>query len=128
MRSQMAEGLLRHDLGAQIDVYSAGTHPSHVHPYSIATLAEIGIDISQHRSKSVREFLSIEIDLVITVCDSAKENCPILPGAKRMVHQPYSDPFHMRPGQDPAEIFARLRDKMRGELVEIVKSELGLAI
>lgn len=126
MRSQMAEGLLRHDLGHLIEVHSAGTHPSYVHPNSIEALAEIGIDISMHRSKSVREFLDREIDLVITVCDSASENCPFLPGARLTVHQPYSDPFHMMPGDDPQEVFAALRDKMRSELAEIVRRELGL--
>ena len=126
MRSQMAEGLLRHDLGHLIDVFSAGTHPSYVHPNSIQTLAEIGIDISKHRSKSVREFIDQDIDLVITVCDSARENCPVLPGARSTWHQPYPDPFHMRPGDDPVEIFAALCDQMRAELVVIVRDQLGL--
>jgi len=127
MRSQMAEGLLRHDLGHQIDVFSAGTHPSYVHPSTIKALAEIGIDISNHRSKSVNEFIDKDIDLVITVCDSAQVNCPVLPGAHKTVHKPYWDPYDMKPGQDPDEIFAELREKMRGELIPLVKSELGIA-
>ena len=126
MRSQMAEGLLRHLLGNRIEVFSAGTHPGIVHPNAIATLHEIGIDISQHRSKSVREFVDYDIDLVITVCDHAKENCPVLPGAKNTVHQPYADPFYMHSGDDPAVIFANLRDKMKVELAELVCDVLGL--
>lgn len=126
MRSQMAEGLLRHDLGNMIEVFSAGTHPSYVHHNTIQALAEIGIDISSHRSKSVNEFIDLDIDLVITVCDSAKENCPVLPGAQKTVHKPYWDPYHMTPGQDPEEIFAELRDQMRTELIPLVKDELGI--
>ena len=127
MRSQMAEGLLRHDLGNQIEVFSAGTHPSYVHPNTIKALAEIGIDISDHRSKSVNEFIDKNIDLVITVCDSAQVNCPVWPGARKTVHKPYWDPYDMTPEQDPDEIFAELREKMRAELIPLVKSELGLA-
>ncbi len=125
MRSQMAEGLLRHDLGHYIEVFSAGTHPSYVHPNTKKALAEIGIDISDHRSKSVNEFIDVKMDLVITVCDSAKMNCPVLPGAHKIVHQPYWDPYDMKPDQDPDEIFAELREKMRTELIPLVKRELG---
>jgi len=126
MRSQMAEGLLRHDLGHLVEVHSAGTHPSFVHPNSIESLAEIGIDISLHRSKHVREFLDRDVDLVITVCDSAEQNCPYLPNARLRVHKAYPDPFHMMSTQEPHELFALLRDKMRKELAEIVRRELGL--
>lgn len=126
MRSQMAEGLLRHDLGDRIEVHSAGTHPSYVHENAISALVEVGIDISRQRSKSVNEFIHTQIDLVITVCDSARENCPNLPGAKRTVHQPYHDPYYLSPGEDPNLVFAELRDKMRAELSEIVRRELDL--
>lgn len=126
MRSQMAEGLLRHDLGHLIEVHSAGTHPSYVHPNTIDALAEIGIDISHHRSKSVREFIDLAVDLVITVCDSAEQTCPYLPNARLRVHQPYRDPYHMMSSEEPRELFAALRDKMRSELVELVRRELGL--
>lgn len=122
----MAEGLLRHDLGNYIEVFSAGTHPSYVHENTIEALEEIGIDVSSHRSKSVNEFVHADIDLVITVCDDARENCPRLPGARRTVHQPYHDPYYIRPGEDPRVIFADLRDQMRKELAEIVKRELSL--
>ena len=126
MRSQMAEALLRRDLGDLIEVHSAGTHPSHVHRHAIRTMEEIGIDMSLHYSKSVFEFARHEIDLVITVCDSAKESCPVIPGAKRTVHQGYPDPYHASPTQDPEVMFAELRDRMRKELVELVCEELRL--
>src|SRR5208282_555777 len=80
-RSQMAEGLLQHDGGAAFEVASAGTKPSHVRPEAIAALHEIGIDISGHRSKSVDEFAGQAFDYVITVCDNARESCPVFPAA-----------------------------------------------
>src|SRR5580658_5622917 len=76
-RSQMAEGLLRHDAGDRFDVQSAGTRPSHVRPEAIAVMRELGIDISGHRSKNVDEFTAQQFDYVLTVCDHAKESCPI---------------------------------------------------
>ena len=82
-RSQMAEGLLRHDAGDRFEVFSAGTKPSRVRPEAIAVMRELGIDISGHRSKSVDEFTGQQFDYVLTVCDNAKESCPIFPGADR---------------------------------------------
>lgn len=125
MRSQMAEGILRHHLGDRIDVYSAGTHPSFVHSRTLEALTNAGIDTTGLRSKSVNEFIGEDIDLVITVCDSARSNCPTLPGAIKVVHKPYWDPYHMAPSDDPVAIFAELRDKMTEELVELVRQEFG---
>ncbi|MBS1914138.1 MAG: arsenate reductase ArsC [Bacteroidetes bacterium] len=82
-RSQMAEGLLRHYAGDRFEVHSAGTHPGIVRPEAIAAMAEIGIDISGHRSKSVEEYTGQQFDHVITVCSKASENCPVFPGANR---------------------------------------------
>jgi arsenate reductase len=79
-RSQMAEGLLRHDAGDRFEVFSAGTRPSQVRPEAIAVMRELGIDISSHRSKSVDDFADKSFDYVLTVCDSARESCPIFPG------------------------------------------------
>jgi arsenate reductase len=76
-RSQMAEGLLRHDAGAYVDVESAGTKPSAVRPEAIAVMRELGIDISGHRSKHVHEVAGQTFDYVITVCDNAREACPV---------------------------------------------------
>src|SRR5580658_5580850 len=79
-RSQMAEGLLRHDAGERFEVFSAGTRPSQVRPEAIFVMREVGIDISGHRSKGVDEFADQSFDYVLTVCDRAKESCPIFPG------------------------------------------------
>jgi len=91
-RSQMAEGLLRHEGGDRFEVYSAGTKPGRVRPEAIAVMDEIGIDISGHRSKSVDEFVGVDLDFVITVCNNAYESCPIFPGQTRRLHWPFEDP------------------------------------
>ncbi len=87
-RSQMAEGLLRHEGGDRFDVFSAGTKPSRVRPEAIAAMNDIGIDISGHRSKPVDEFVGQDLDYVITVCDNAKETCPVFPGTVKRLHWP----------------------------------------
>src|ERR1700676_4842543 len=79
-RSQMAEGLLRHDAGESLEVFSAGTKPSHVRPEAIAVMREMGMDISGHRSKIVDELAGQSFDYVLTVCDHAKESCPVFAG------------------------------------------------
>ncbi len=112
-RSQMAEGLLRH-IGAGIyDVHSAGTHPSIVRPEAIEALANIGIDISDQRSKSVDDFAEREIDYVLTVCDSAAENCPIFPAKTARVHRAFSDPAAVE-GDDATRLaaFEQVRDEI----------------
>src|SRR6476620_10944246 len=79
-RSQIAEGLLRHDAGDRFEVESAGTRPGHGWPEAIAVMKELGIDISSHRSKHVQEFERESFHYVLTVCDNAKESCPVFPG------------------------------------------------
>src|ERR1051326_7345041 len=91
-RSQMAEGLLRHDAGDRFVVASAGTKPSFVRPEAIAVMAELGIDISAQRSKHVDELKGQAFDDVITVCDNARESCPIFPAATRRLHHDFADP------------------------------------
>ena len=92
-RSQMAEGLARAFHGDRVDVVSAGSRPAGwVHPLAIRALAEIGIDASDHTSKSADEFASENFDVVVTVCDSAAQDCPHWPGAKRIEHWPIEDP------------------------------------
>lgn len=91
-RSQMAEGLLRHLGGPAFEVHSAGTRPSQVRPEAIEAMKEIGIDISDHRSKSVDEFAGQEFDDVITVCDNARESCPVFPGKTERIHWGFEDP------------------------------------
>src|SRR5688572_31743613 len=91
-RSQMAEGLLRHDAGDRFEVRSAGTAPTRVRPEAVEVMKEVGIDISRHRSKSVDEFAEQEFDYVLTVCDHARETCPIFPGHTNRLHQSFKDP------------------------------------
>jgi arsenate reductase len=126
MRSQIAEGVLRLDLGNKIEVFSAGTHPSYVHPLALSALGELGVDTSEHRSKGVNEFLGEDIDLVITVCDHARETCPVLPGARKTIHKGYADPVHLSSGTYAEEVMGKLRDRMRRELKELVIKELNL--
>jgi arsenate reductase (thioredoxin) len=92
VRSQMAEGLLRHDAGDRFEVESAGTKPGRVRPEAIAAMKELGIDISGHRSKHVDEFQGQSFDYVLTVCDNAKESCPVFPGHANCIHNAFEDP------------------------------------
>jgi arsenate reductase len=117
-RSQMAEGLLRHDAGGQFDVESAGTKPGIVRPEAIAAMKELGIDISGHRSKSVGEFEGQRFDYVITVCDNAKESCPVFFGAVERLHRSFDDPPPMSQGTDAERMatFRRVRDELRAYL------------
>ena len=107
-RSQMAEGLLRRDGGARFEVESAGTHPGHVRPEAVEAMREVGIDISGHRSKSVDEFAGREFDVVITVCDNARENCPVFPARTERVRRPPGKALQVRKIAD-APAFARSR-------------------
>jgi arsenate reductase len=91
-RSQMAEGLLKHICKGKYDVSSAGTKPSTVRPEAIEVLREIGIDISQNRSKSIDEFATRKIDYVLTVCDNAVKDCPYFFADVKLIHQSFADP------------------------------------
>jgi arsenate reductase (thioredoxin) len=113
-RSQMAEGLLRHDAGDRFEVFSAGTKPGHVRPEAITAMRELGIDISGHRSKSVDEFSGRQFDYVLTVCDNARENCPIFPGTAVMVHHNSEDPAALQGSEEERlACFRRVRDEIR---------------
>ena len=117
-RSQMAEGLLRHEAGESFEVFSAGTHPSLVRPEAIAVMGEIGIDISGHRSKSVDEFTGQQIDTVITVCDHAKESCPVFPARTLRLHWPFEDPASVEGTDDHRkDVFRRIRDRIHGRIM-----------
>jgi len=123
-RSQMAEGLFRHLGGDRYEVFSAGTHPSLVRPEAIAVLAEIGIDISGQRSKSVDEFVSQPLDLVITVCDNAKESCPVFPGRTERLHWPFEDPAHLEGTEDERKAaFRKVRDQVRQRIQAFLADE-----
>jgi arsenate reductase (thioredoxin) len=113
-RSQIAEGLLRHDAGDRFEVFSAGTKPSIVRTEAIAAMRELGIDISGYRSKSVDEFKGQRFDCVLTVCDHAKESCPVFPGTTAAIHHSFEDPAAVRGSEEERlAAFRRVRDQLR---------------
>jgi arsenate reductase len=118
----MAEGLLRHDAGNVYEVFSAGINPTHVRPEAITVMREVGIDISGHRSKSVEEFAGQDFDYVITVCDNAKESCPVFPAKTKLVHWSIADPAAVQGSQGEAlTTFRRVRDELRARLQAFAK-------
>lgn len=116
-RSQMAEGLLRHIGAGRFDVESAGTVASFVRPQAIAAMAEVGIDISHHRSKCLDEFLGTPFNYVITVCDNANETCPVFPGPAKRIHWSFDDPAEAKGSEDEKlAVFRRVRDEINEKL------------
>ncbi len=124
-RSQMAEGLLRHNGGSKFEVESAGVAPSSVRPEAIEAMREIGIDISGQRSKSVDEFVGQNFDFIITVCDNANESCPVFSGQATRIHQSFGDPPAETVGdyESRLEIFRRVRDEIRDWLKEFTSDD-----
>jgi arsenate reductase len=118
-RSQMAEGLLRADNGDKFEVESAGTKATYVRPEAAKVMEEIGVDLSGHRSKTVNEFSDRGFDYVITVCDNARESCPVYPGHTNRIHQSFEDPASVE-GSDEERLaaFRRVRDQIRSYLRE----------
>lgn len=121
-RSQMAEGLLRDKAGNRFDVFSAGTRPVGLNPNAVKALSEVGIDISGNRSKSVDEFTGQQFDYVFTVCDNAKESCPIFPGGGKRVHHSFEDPAAAPPDQQLAT-FRKVRDQISNWLSDFIGHE-----
>lgn len=110
----MAEGLLRHDAGDRFEVQSAGSRATRVRPEAIEVLREIGIDISAHRSKSVDEFVQETFDYVLTVCDNARETCPIFPGHGKRIHHNFEDPAAVKgSNEERLAAFRHVRDEIR---------------
>ncbi|WP_126243744.1 arsenate reductase ArsC [Chitinophaga rhizosphaerae] len=107
-RSQIAEGFLRHFAGNAAEIYSAGVETHGVNPRAIATMAEAGIDISGHTSNNVAEYTGIDFDYVITVCDNAKERCPVFPSRAEKFHENFPDPAKATGTE--AEIMQQFRD------------------
>jgi len=123
-RSQMAEGLLRHEAGSVYEVFSAGTKPTHVRSEAVAVMREVGIDISSHRSKSVDEFAGQALDYVITVCDHAKESCPVFPGKTKRIHWSIEDPAAAQGSEEERlAAFRRVRDELRARLQAFAQGE-----
>jgi arsenate reductase len=118
-RSQMAEGLVNHFLGDEWEAYSAGTAPAgYLHPLAEKAMAELGIDISAQRSKSVGEFRDIEFDVVTTLCDDAARNCPLWLGSGQVKHMGFPDPAAATGSEDERlEVFRQVRDEIRQEVM-----------
>jgi arsenate reductase len=112
-RSQMAEGLFRHCYGEKFNVYSAGSDPQEIHPMSVQVMAEIGIDISKHKSKSLKEFKGQEMDYVVTVCGEGQSTCPFFAGGKKYIHQSFDDPAFEGTEEEKMQRFKTVRDELK---------------
>lgn len=124
-RSQMAEGLVNHFLKDQWEAFSAGTHPAgYVHPLAVQAMQELGIDISGQRSKSVEEFRGQAFDVVITLCDSAAQECPVWLGPGKAIHMGFPDPAQADGVlEDRLEAFRRVRDGIRERVLRYLTEE-----
>lgn len=123
-RSQMAEGFLKTLYADRYEAYSAGTEASGVNPYAVQVMAEIGIDISSHRSKGVNEFFDKEVDYVVTVCDYAKQTCPFFPGGKETIHKGFEDPAAFNGSENgKLAVFRRVRNEIRSWIEETFGKE-----
>ena len=122
-RSQMAEGFFKHYRN-DWKAHSAGVNPSRVHPMAIEVMNEVGIDISEQRSKSVDEFLKESFDYVITVCDDARESCPIFPGKAEMLHWSFTDPDRTIGSREERFIaFRKVRDQVDEKIKDFLNRE-----
>ena len=131
-RSQMAEGWACHLKGDVIETYSAGIEKHGINPYAVKVMAEAGIDISKHYSKTPAEIGPVQFDYVVTVCGHANENCPVFPGKARVVHVGFEDPpkltKEMADGEEKLAVYRRVRDEIRRfveTLPEALDSEQG---
>ena len=112
-RSQMAEGLLRHCGGDRFAAFSAGTEATHVRPLAIRAMAELGVDIAGHESKTLERYLREPFDEVITVCDAANESCPVFPGAAKRRHWSFDDPSKATgTAEEQLAVYRRVRDEI----------------
>jgi len=112
-RSQIAEGFIHHYYGNSVNVYSAGIETHGVNPRAIATMAELGIDISKHTSNHVDEYLDIPFDLILTVCDHAAEQCPVFPSKAHRLHENFPDPAKAQGSNEDIEAaFRSTRDQI----------------
>jgi arsenate reductase len=125
-RSQMAEGLVNHDLAGKVQAFSAGVSPTSLNPRAVKSMAEIGIDLSGQRAKSIIEFASQKFDLVVTVCDRAREECPMIPGEGPRIHVGYPDPAQAKGTEEEImAAFRRVREEMRSSLIPLIEAELA---
>ena len=120
-RSQMAEGLLRHLASDRFEANSAGTYPVGLNPGAIDSMLEVGIDISQHRSKKMSEFMNEPFDYVIMVCDRAKDSCPLWPHAAKLIHWSFEDPAEaMGSPEERQGLFRKVRNQIRMRIEEFI--------
>ena len=125
-RSQMAEGLVNHDLAGKVQAFSAGVGPTRVNPRAIQVMGELGIDITHHRSKSVDDLVGEQFDLVITVCDNAAAQCPMFPGNAEIMHAGFPDPAQATGTEEEImSAFRRVRDEIRQRLIPLLKDKLA---
>lgn len=118
-RSQMAEAFLRFFYGDFYEALSAGTEPKGIHPLTIKVMVEVGLNLSSQRSKSVDEFIDQRIDLITTVCDSAREKCPFFPYGKKRIHYSFSDPAStLGSEKDQLAAFRLIRDEIKKWVIE----------
>ncbi len=116
-RSQMAEGWTRYLKGDQIEVWSAGVETHGINSYAVKVMAEEGVDISEHTSTHVKEYLETPFDYVITVCDHARESCPLFPGPVKKIHKSFDDPPYLAKNlsseQGKLDVYRRVRDEIK---------------
>ncbi len=125
-RSQMAEGLVNHYLGDKVKAFSAGVKPSRINPRAVRVMAELDIDLSRHYAKSVEDLAGERFDLVITVCDQAREQCPLFPGDTEVIHVGFPDPARAEGTEaEVMDAFRKGRDALRRELLPLLKEKLG---
>ncbi len=124
-RSQMAEGLVNHDLDGQVKAFSAGIQSSQVNPRAIQVMNELGIDISHHRAKSVDDLAEEQFDLVITLCDQAQQQCPMFPGNAEISHISFPDPAQATGTEEEImAVFRRVRDDLRQQLIPLLREKV----
>jgi arsenate reductase len=123
-RSQMAEGLVNHYLAGKVKAFSAGLRPSRVNPRAIRVMAELGIDISIQRSKSLDDLPDQKFDLVITICDQAREQCPFFPGPTARLHLGFPDPARAAGTEEEIlAVFRQVRDAMRQQILPLLEQK-----
>lgn len=121
-RSQMAEGWIRHLSGGSVEVFSAGVDPHGVNPNAVRVMNEAGIDISSHTSNHVDEYKGLDFDVVLTVCDHAREQCPVFPGAKKSYHHNFKDPGNLEGSEETVlKEFRNVRDEIRMYVVNLLR-------
>jgi protein-tyrosine-phosphatase len=126
-RSQMAEGLLRHLSDGKLEVFSAGSHPTHVHPDAVRAMNQFGIDITHQRSRSISDVMDIPFDYVITVCDKAREVCPTFPSSGAQLHWGYPDPVAVENEQERSAMFKQTAQQLQSRIEHFLSSLAALS-